>query len=208
MEEESFMDVLRTGEEEDYLLSRYSSLSPTGMLCFGEEEDAVSALRRAPRKANDSSPPPTTIDISKSPIKRVGSSCGGRGRRRRSGVTASATPATITARKEKVGERIMALQRLVSPFGKSDTASVLHEALEYIRFLHEQVQVLSSPYLRSLPSSADLHDGRGSADLRSRGLCLVPVACTEDVTRSNGADLWSPATGSGSRGSSSSSSKH
>ncbi|THU51855.1 hypothetical protein C4D60_Mb06t35460 [Musa balbisiana] len=69
MEEESFMDVLRTGEEEDYLLSRYSSLSPTGMLCFGEEEDAVSALRRDPHKANDSSPPPTTINISKSPIK-------------------------------------------------------------------------------------------------------------------------------------------
>ncbi|RRT67850.1 hypothetical protein B296_00038865 [Ensete ventricosum] len=87
MEEESFMDMLRTGEEEDYLLSRYSSISPTGMLYSGEEEDAVSALRRDPHKANDSSPPPTTVNISKSPIK-------------------------------KVGERIMALQRLVSPFGK------------------------------------------------------------------------------------------
>ncbi|OQU90946.1 hypothetical protein SORBI_3001G082600 [Sorghum bicolor] len=44
-------------------------------------------------------------------------------------------------RRERLGERIIALQQLVSPFGKSDTASVLHEALGYIRFLHDQVQV-------------------------------------------------------------------
>lgn len=31
---------------------------------------------------------------------------------------------------------------------KTDTASVLHEAMGYIRFLQEQVQVLSSPYLQ------------------------------------------------------------
>ncbi|KAK1317088.1 hypothetical protein QJS10_CPA05g01250 [Acorus calamus] len=58
--------------------------------------------------------------------------------------------------KEKMGERIMALQQLVSPFGKTDTASVLHEAMGYIRFLHDQVQVLSSPYLQRLPSTAPL----------------------------------------------------
>ncbi|KAJ6696741.1 hypothetical protein OIU85_003123 [Salix viminalis] len=44
-------------------------------------------------------------------------------------------------RKENLGERIVALQQLVSPYGKTDTASVLMEAMEYIRFLHEQVQV-------------------------------------------------------------------
>ncbi|KAF9661730.1 hypothetical protein SADUNF_Sadunf19G0099000 [Salix dunnii] len=43
-------------------------------------------------------------------------------------------------RKEKLGERIVALQQLVSPYGKTDTASVLMEVMEYIRFLHEQVQ--------------------------------------------------------------------
>ncbi|GER31671.1 basic helix-loop-helix (bHLH) DNA-bindingsuperfamily protein [Striga asiatica] len=52
-------------------------------------------------------------------------------------------------RKEKLGDRITALQQLVSPFGKTDTASVLHEAIEYIKFLHEQVSVLSTPYLKN-----------------------------------------------------------
>ncbi|XP_010271336.1 PREDICTED: transcription factor bHLH113 [Nelumbo nucifera] len=107
------------------------------------------------------------------------------------------------AKKEKLGERITALQQLVSPFGKTDTASVLHEAMGYIKFLHDQVQVLSSPYLQRLPSSSHhLHEGRENEDdesrydLRSRGLCLVPVACTVHVADSNGADFWSPAMGS------------
>ncbi|XP_048434726.1 uncharacterized protein LOC125474789 [Pyrus x bretschneideri] len=92
--------------------------------------------------------------------------------------------------KEKLGERITALQQLVSPYGKvelqkpksshpvnyfltiflqihrkyffffwelgklgvlqTDTASVLHEVMGYIRFLREQVQVLCSPYLERL----------------------------------------------------------
>lgn len=30
-------------------------------------------------------------------------------------------------------------------------------------------------------------------DLRSRGLCLIPVGCTVHVASSNGADFWSPA---------------
>lgn len=72
-------------------------------------------------------------------------------------------------RKEKLGDRVTALQQLVSPFGKvnplsfynpflflhitftlslihlycpqTDTASVLHEAVEYIKYLHDQVNV-------------------------------------------------------------------
>ncbi|CAA7404223.1 unnamed protein product [Spirodela intermedia] len=107
-------------------------------------------------------------------------------------------------KKEKLGQRIGELQRLVSPFGKSDTASVLHEALGYIRFLHDQVQVLSSPYLQRQPSSAHPHGGDGGGmavglaqDLRSRGLCLVPLAYTSHLVANNGADFWSPAMGCG-----------
>jgi len=29
-------------------------------------------------------------------------------------------------------------------------------------------------------------------DLKSRGLCLIPVGCTVHVESSNGADFWSP----------------
>ncbi|KAM3260409.1 hypothetical protein ACQJBY_051582 [Aegilops geniculata] len=102
------------------------------------------------------------------------------------------------ARKERLGERILALQQLVSPFGKTDTASVLHEALGYIRFLHDQVQVLSSPYMQRLPPpssapAAPLPAAVEPSDLRSRGLCLVPVSCTDHVAGGggNGADVWS-----------------
>ncbi|KAG7568725.1 Helix-loop-helix DNA-binding domain superfamily [Arabidopsis thaliana x Arabidopsis arenosa] len=47
-------------------------------------------------------------------------------------------------RKDKLGERISALQQLVSPYGKTDTASVLLEGMQYIQFLQEQVKVCSS----------------------------------------------------------------
>ncbi|KAJ6828550.1 transcription factor bHLH68 isoform X1 [Iris pallida] len=62
-------------------------------------------------------------------------------------VQASSAQSTFKARKEKLGDRITALHQLVSPFGKTDTASVLLEAIGYIRFLQSQIQALSSPYL-------------------------------------------------------------
>lgn len=121
--------------------------------------------------------------------------------------TPSATNKRPRVRRERLGERIVALQQLVSPFGKSDTASVLHEALGYIRFLHDQVQVLSSPYMqRQPPASSHVPESAAgtvvevepprASDLRSRGLCLVPIACTEHVagsSHSSGADFWSVA---------------
>ncbi|KAF7074773.1 hypothetical protein CFC21_079596 [Triticum aestivum] len=129
------------------------------------------------------------------PSKKRGSR--GSSDQRKAAPPAASTNKRPRARKERLGERILALQQLVSPFGKTDTASVLHEALGYIRFLHDQVQVLSSPYMQRLPPSsappAPLPAVVEPGDLRSRGLCLVPVSCTDHVAggSGNGADVWS-----------------
>ncbi|XP_021902089.1 transcription factor bHLH112 isoform X2 [Carica papaya] len=110
---------------------------------------------------------------------------------------------TFKVRKEKLGDRITALQQLVSPFGKTDTASVLHEAIEYIKFLHDQV--LSNPYMKQ-GAPTQLHqqgcheklkeaEGSIKQDLRSRGLCLVPISSTFPVANETTADFWTPTFG-------------
>lgn len=109
---------------------------------------------------------------------------------------------TFKVRKEKLGDRITALQQLVSPFGKTDTASVLQEAIEYIKFLHDQVNVLSTPYMKN---GAPIHhqqicdklkntDGM-KQDLRGRGLCLVPISSTFPVANETPVDFWTPSFG-------------
>ncbi|KAG5225692.1 hypothetical protein OIU78_023848 [Salix suchowensis] len=148
-------------------------------------------------------------------------------------VQSSSAQPTFKVRKEKLGDRITALHQLVSPFGKTDTASVLLEAIGYIRFLQNQIEALSLPYLGSGSTNmrqqqsvqgerncifpedpgqllndncikkkggASQQDSHGEAkDLRSRGLCLVPVSCTLQVGSDNGADYWAPALGGGFR---------
>ncbi|XP_058773823.1 transcription factor bHLH123-like isoform X2 [Vicia villosa] len=123
--------------------------------------------------------------------------------------TRNETPSTLPAfkvRKEKMGDRITALQQLVSPFGKTDTASVLSEAIEYIKFLHEQVTLLSTPYMKS-GASSEIQQNSGKSkksdgtkqDLRSRGLCLVPISSTFPVTHETTVDFWTPTFGGTSR---------
>ncbi|XP_065850702.1 transcription factor bHLH68 [Euphorbia lathyris] len=154
------------------------------------------------------------------------------------GAACVSTQSTFKVRKEKLGDRITALHQLVSPFGKTDTASVLLEAIGYIRFLQSQIEALSLPYLGSGSSNirqhhqqsvqgerncifpedpgqllndncikrkapSDQQDNNNNEepkqDLRSRGLCLVPVSCTLQVGSDNGADYWAPALGGGFR---------
>ncbi|CAN0852582.1 Transcription factor bHLH112, partial [Linum grandiflorum] len=113
--------------------------------------------------------------------------------------TPSSLP-TFKVRKEKLGDRITALQQLVSPFGKTDTASVLHEAIEYIKFLHDQVGVLSTPYMKNGNPIQHHQQGcdkldQNEQDLRSRGLCLVPISSTFPVAHETTADFWTPTFG-------------
>ncbi|KAK7343879.1 hypothetical protein VNO77_12976 [Canavalia gladiata] len=114
--------------------------------------------------------------------------------------TSTASSSKVQAPKVKLGDKITALQQIVSPFGKTDTASVLFEAIGYIKFLQEQVQLLSNPYLKTNAhkdpwESLDRKDKEDAKlDLRSRGLCLVPTSCTPLVYRDNsGPDYWTPA---------------
>ncbi|KAK1391692.1 Transcription factor bHLH110 [Heracleum sosnowskyi] len=108
-------------------------------------------------------------------------------------------------RKEKLGDRIAALQQLVAPFGKTDTASVLMEAIGYIKFLQNQVETLSVPYMKSSRKRTKKMQGgigdvngeeEGTRDLRTRGLCLVPLSCLSYVT-DGGGGVWPPPNFSG-----------
>ncbi|GAU26340.1 hypothetical protein TSUD_101730 [Trifolium subterraneum] len=93
------------------------------------------------------------------------------------------------------------------PAFKTDTASVLSEAIEYIKFLHEQVTVLSTPYMKSgapieihqINSSKSKKSESAKQDLKSRGLCLVPVSSTFPVTHETTVDFWTPTFGGTSR---------
>ncbi|KAL1567718.1 transcription factor bHLH112-like isoform X1 [Salvia divinorum] len=104
---------------------------------------------------------------------------------------------TFKVRKEKLGDRVTALQQLVSPFGKTDTASVLHEAIDYIKLLHDQVNVLSTPYLKNGPPPLQRQQDQEEPikDLKSRGLCLVPISSTFPVATETTADFWTPTFG-------------
>ncbi|XP_039016414.1 transcription factor bHLH112-like [Hibiscus syriacus] len=102
---------------------------------------------------------------------------------------------TFKVRKEKLGDRITALQQLVSPFGKTDTASVLHEAIEYIKFLHDQVNVLSIPHMKQAAASQVKDQDEPKQDLRSRGLCLVPISNTFPLINETTVDFWTPTFG-------------
>ncbi|NP_001358527.1 uncharacterized protein LOC100277655 [Zea mays] len=153
-----------------------------------------SSNANSPTAKDDCSPPPaaTRKSVSEPPAAA-----------KRPRIEAPSPLPTFKVRKEKLGDRITALQQLVSPFGKTDTASVLHEAIEYIKFLHDQVASLSSPYLKNgIPMKQFQHKGSEDSkdngdtkqDLRSRGLCLVPVASTYTVAAET-PEFWHPTFG-------------
>ncbi|KAK3141781.1 hypothetical protein QOZ80_4BG0338260 [Eleusine coracana subsp. coracana] len=125
--------------------------------------------------------------------------------RKEASKTSSPPPKMTQPQEPKVdlGERIAALQQIVSPFGKTDRASVLSETIKYINFLHEQIQLFSEPYMtkslyKGCIQSGGEEEKTGTAhELRtrlSRGLCLVPVPWASQVCRDDTLpDCWTPA---------------
>ncbi|XP_031744355.1 transcription factor bHLH68 isoform X2 [Cucumis sativus] len=184
----------------------------SNMLDFSNNNNNNKSLADHSRPRN----PPQVLDRSSECNSNVN---GGAVKKAR--VQSSSNQTTFKVRKEKLGDRITALHQLVSPFGKTDTASVLLEAIGYIRFLQSQIEALSLPYLGNTSGSTRQHqhqqhsllnenclkrkgvseqEEEGKKDLRSRGLCLVPVSCTLQVGSDNGADYWAPAFGGGGGG--------
>uniref|UniRef100_A0A453CMI0 BHLH domain-containing protein n=1 Tax=Aegilops tauschii subsp. strangulata TaxID=200361 RepID=A0A453CMI0_AEGTS len=109
--------------------------------------------------------------------------------------TSSRSPPKAEVPDMKLGERdkIIALQQIISPYGKTDRASVLYETIKHIEYLHEQIQLLSDPYMKNSTNEVPFQWGGKEEDLRGRGLCLVPVSCTPQVFQDNSLpDCWTP----------------
>lgn len=85
-------------------------------------------------------------------------------------------------RSQKLGDRVTALQKLVSPYGKTDTASVLHEASICIKLLQEQIETLTTVYMGSKHIQPK-NTGEDLTELQSRGLCLVPVSLIKHFSK-------------------------
>ncbi|KAL4576345.1 hypothetical protein LXL04_012437 [Taraxacum kok-saghyz] len=82
-------------------------------------------------------------------------------------------------RSQKLADKITALQKLVSPYGKTDTASVLQEAHISINLLHHKIQGLFQKTETSTNNLGAVQFQNNEAvktGIHDRGLCLVPTS--------------------------------
>lgn len=103
-------------------------------------------------------------------------------------------------RRERIAERMKALQELVPNANRTDKASMLDEIIDYVKFLQIQVKVLSTsrlggvaPLLGETSSQGKKDDGDAESEravaklmeedmgsamqyLQGKGLCLMPIS--------------------------------
>nr|CAB3487950.1 unnamed protein product [Digitaria exilis] len=186
------------------------SLPDAGLFCFSEFSSTAEPMSNN-SNTHDQEARPGTGSSGSGPVSGVATTTkrkaeervGGNAKRSKQEASRKASPPKPQAPKVKLAEKITALQQIVSPFGKTDTSSVLFETIKYINFLHEQLRLFSEPYMTKsaykgharFGSEGEEEEAGAEHGLRGRGLCLAPVSLTSQVYHDDGTllDCWTPA---------------